>query len=185
MMKTYFMKLLKVNYAFFLIATLLVSCIKNIDLDQINDLKLSPVIEMPLIFFSVAQTDFVLNGFEVNEVSDVTRITAFDSSFIKSNLVKLEVDFEINNGFNRHFNMDFEFLDENDNSTYRFSQLTIASNQQNFKQTEIITIASNRAILSSKKVKITIHLLPSPAPLDLNVPVTFELKSAARIYIRT
>jgi len=179
------MKLLKLNFIVFLIGTLLVSCVKNLDFDQVNDLTLSPVIDMPLIFFKVEETDFIINGLEINEVSDFTRITAFENSFIKSNLVKIEVDFEINNKFNRGFTMVFEFLDENDNITYSFSQLAIAANQQNFKQTENINIATNLAVLSSKKMKITIHLLPSIIPLDPNVPASFELKSSGRLFIKT
>ena len=84
-----------------------ISCTDNLNFDNIN-LDIEPEYTSPLVFFKLDQRDFLdENNQEISVVSDITDFRVLDNAVLKENLVELAIDFEIENGFNRSFLVDF------------------------------------------------------------------------------
>ena len=160
------------------------SCMNNVGFSQIDDLTIDPVYNISLIYFNLNQTDFIENGIELDTIVDVTNFTIFDKyPVIRKNLTKLEATININNKFNRNFNVQFDFLDTNNIIVYSFQEFLISANNQTFTQTEVIDIETTPQFLTTKKMKITVILLPSSTPLDPFDMVTLNFQSAGKFYL--
>ncbi len=176
------MKILQIK-KLLILTILLSSCSDTLDFNQLKDLKLNPIYDVSLIYFTVKQSDFLVNGIELTTVSDITRFTTFENKFFRNNLLKAAINFEIENRFNRKFTIDFDFLDANNKVVYSFSQLLIPARERKFKQTQNIDITTNPLVLTSKKMKITIHLLQGVTPLDPHVKMFLLFKTSGKFYI--
>ena len=162
------------------------SCVKDIDFNQADDLELTPAYVASLIFTELDQTSFVTPvGTEITRITDITNIEIFEGSMINE-LEKLILDFEITNSFNRKFTLDFRFLDNNNSETYRIPRILINESVNKFQVKEEIVLATNQNILNSKKIEITLELLPSSdgSIIDINEKKTLIFKSAGTFYLR-
>ncbi len=164
--------------------TFLVSCTDNLNFDNIN-LELEPEVTFPLVFFELDQRDFLdENDQEITVVSDITFFRILDNSVLKDNLVELAIDFEIENGFNRSFLVDFIFLDEDENITYDIDDLTINAVDLDFSSTRSIVIETSPEFLNSTKIRVDVVLSPSSTILNPDIEKTFKFKSSGTFYLK-
>ena len=166
------------------------SCINNVDFTQVEDFSLTPIFKTPLVNFTVNQTDFfdLVNSLEITApVDDVSSFTLLRNKFVNENLIQVELEFEMNNQFDRNFQVKFRFLDDNDKVTHEFSTFNIFAKDATFKQKERIGVSANQLFLSSTKVKVSIVLSPSTdgSVIDPNNPQTLTFKSAGTYYLKT
>ena len=147
--------------ALFFVLFLFSSCVKQLDFDQVNDLSISPAYKSPLVYFTVNQTDFLLNTVEIPTITGEFPFTIIDNSLVKENLKEVELEFEINNQFSRDFTLGILLLDDNDIVTYSIPIVVINANTVLFTQKSNILIANNLLFLESTKIQFTISLLPS------------------------
>ncbi len=89
----------------------LISCTDNLNFDEIN-LNVDPIITAPLIYFELDQDDFfnTTSGAEIPMVTDTSDFRVFKSSAIRNDLIKAVFDFEIENRFDRSFEINIVFL---------------------------------------------------------------------------
>ena len=103
------------------IATL-TSCIKDVDFDQAEDIVLTPVLTSSILFTEVEASRFSEDGMELEIVRDsVANIEIFTDEFVKDNLVKAELFFEVTNSINRTFNLQIEFVNDADELQHTLS----------------------------------------------------------------
>jgi hypothetical protein len=169
---------------------LMTSCVKHVDFEQVDQFYLGPVFQSSLVYFTLNQINFfdTVNSVElVSPIDDVSGFTVLKNSFVRENLIKAQLEFEINNQFDRRFTVDIEFLDDDDKVTHKFSQFIVTANDHNFKRLEIIEISNNQAFLTSTKVKVSIELSPSSngSVIDPNQEQTLTFKSAGTFFLRT
>jgi len=175
---------------FLIFILMLSSCIKHVDFNQIEDFSAKPIFESSLVYFTLNQIDFfdVVNSVEVvTPIDDTSGFTILKSKFVKDNLIETELNFEVNNQFDRRFTVNITFLDDNNVETHRFNPIIVTENNQNFKQKEIIIIAGNEQFLLSTKVRVSIELSPSSdgSVLDPNTEQKLEFKSSGIFYLKT
>jgi len=175
---------------FLIFILMLSSCVKHLDLSQIEDFSAKPIFESSLVYFTLDQVDFfdVVNSVElVTPIDDTSGFTILKSKFVKDNLIKTELNIEVNNQFDRRFTVNITFLDENDVETHRFDPIIINENNHNFKQIETVFISGNEQFLLSTKVRISIELSPSSdgSVLDPNIEQKLEFKSSGIFYLKT
>ena len=184
------MKKLKSTPMFSIFILMLSSCFKHVDFNQIEDFSAKPIFESSLVYFTLNQIDFfdVVNSVEVvAPIDDTSGFTILKSKFVKDNLIETELNFEVNNQFDRRFTVNITFLDDNDVETHRFNPMIVTKNNQSFKQKEIIIIAGNEQFLLSTKVRVSIELSPSTdgSVLDPNIEQKLEFKSSGIFYLKT
>jgi len=161
-----------------------VSCSNNLNFDNIN-LEIEPEVTSPLVFFELDQKDFLdENDQEITVVSDITVFTIFDNTVLKDNLVELTLDFEIENGFDRSFLVDFVFLDEDENITYDVEDFSINAGDLDYSSTRSIVIETSPEFLNSIKVRVDVVLSPSTTTLNPDIEKTFKFRSSGTFYLK-
>lgn len=181
------MKFLKILLLVF-ITFFAVSCVKDVDFDQANDITLTPSYIVSLVNFKIPQTNLIdrVTGNEVLTITDESDIKILRTEEAQKYLEKLLLKVEIANTFNRDFIMTFNFLDDNDIATYKPIQLSVSAQDLAFKHEEEILVVSNSSFLKTTKVKATLQLQPSAdgSVIDTRKDDTFTLKSAATVFLR-
>ena len=173
-----------INIIFCIALIGLSSCIEELDFDQVEDIKLTPTYTVSLIYSNLPQTFLVSpTGVELEKVSDVTEINIFGNS-TADRLTKIDLEFEITNPFDRRFTLDFKFLNGNSVETHTIPTIQVEENVSNFKVREEILLTQNSSILDSKKIEITLKLLPSTdgSIIDINDNKSFIFQSAGTFY---
>lgn len=175
---------------FLFILWMISSCVKHVDFNQVEDFSVEPVIKSSLVYFTLNQINFfdVVNSVEVvTPIDDVSGFTLLKNSFIRNNLLRAKLEFQINNQFDRRFTVNIQFLDDNNLPTHTFDPFIVTANNPSFKQIEEIEVANNQSFLSSTKVKVSIELSPSSngSTIDPNQEQTLEFKSAGTFFLKT
>ena len=162
----------------------LFSCSSNLNFDNTN-LEIEPEVTIPLVFFELDQRDFLdENDQEITVVSDITVFRIFDNTVLKDNLVELTIDFEIENGFDRSFLLDFVFLDEDENITYDVEDFSINTGNLDYSSTRSIVIETSPEFLNSIKVRVDVVLSPSTTILNPDIEKTFKFRSSGTFYLK-
>ena len=161
-----------------------VSCTNNLNFDNIN-LELEPEFTSPLVFFELDQRDFLdENDQEITVMSDITIFRILDNTVLKDNLVELAIDFEIENGFDRSFLVDFVFLDEDENITYNIDDFSINAGDLDYSSTRSIVIETSPEFLNSTKVRVDVVLSPSSTMLNPDIEKIFKFRSSGTFYLK-
>ena len=161
-----------------------VSCTNNLKFDNIN-FEIEPEVTLPIVFLKLDQRDFLdENNQEITVISDITDFRVLNNTVVKENLVELAIDFEIENGFNRSFLVDFIFLDEDENITYNVDDLSVNAGNLNYSSTRSILIETTPEFLNSTKIRVDVFLSPSSTILNPDIEKTFKFRSSGTCYIK-
>ncbi|MFH6992341.1 hypothetical protein [Flavobacterium sp. FlaQc-48] len=167
-----------------LLSFLFISCSSDLDFDQTKDLKLEPVFVANLAYFNVPATQFANSG--GGQVAfDVQEFDAFKEKFFRDNLVKAELDFEIENTIIRAFTVDVLLLGTNDQVLETDSYpIPAYSGTTNIIKYPTEVFENQRLDLLKKTVKIAFFVRMAPGPvLDQNSTGSLKLRSGATVYM--
>jgi hypothetical protein len=161
----------------------LISCIDNLNFDEIN-LNVDPIITVPLINFELDQDDFFnsSSGTEIPTITDISDFRVFESSDIRNEIIKTVFDFEIENRFDRSFEVNVVFFDGNDNITQIIPALNIVSEDLDYVATYSVEIENSPTFLSSRKVSVEVKLIPSSSQIDPNIYQTIKFRSTGTFH---
>lgn len=180
-MKKYFNKL--ISCVLFIACSF--SCSSDLDFNQVNDLKLEPVVVGNFSHFDVPATAFVASdGSEYNLAFDDQEFDVFRDKYLKSYLQKADFYFEINNTINRSFELSIVLMGANDNAleTIKFIIPAYSGSSNLISRTEIFENARLDVLKSAKKIGFIIAMDPGPA-LDKNSTGSLILRSSATVYL--
>lgn len=113
-------KNLTIPFLIVFIFFLLASCVKDTDFNQAEDIALTPIIELDLIFFNIDAGEFFDEKTSTPRltVTDTTEIRFLDDQEIQESLIRAEFLFRFTNSIPREFSVDFQFLSEENDTTY-------------------------------------------------------------------
>ena len=160
------------------------SCVKDTDFDQAENITLTPVVELDLIYFDLDAADFYND--ETNPprltVSDTTEIRFLDDTEIQESLKKAEFLFVFTNTIPRSFQADFQFLDVANETTYATSTTVAEGSPENAVVSEFTeTVEGNDILALTQADKVVVSLtLPSS---DVNLEGSLNLKSKTTYYL--
>ncbi len=99
---------------------LFTACIKETDFDQAEDIALTPVVELDLIYFNLQASNFfdTINSNPILTLTDTTEIKFLDDTTLQESLKQAEFYFKFTNSIPRNFQVDFQFLSETNDTTY-------------------------------------------------------------------
>lgn len=162
----------------------LISCTDNLNFDEIN-LNVEPVLTVPLIYFDLDQNDFFdyTSDSEIPLITDTSDFRVFKSSAIRNDVFKIVFDFEIENRFDRSFEINIVFYDGNDNITRTIPSFNIGAQDLNFVASDSIDIAASPVFLTSRKVKVELKLNPSSTQIDPNIYQLIKFKSIGTFHL--
>lgn len=161
------------------------SCINNADFDQIN-LDIEPIMNIPMVYFELDQLDFfdIDNNQEIEFRTDITDLDIFQSSTVRSNLYRLDLNYNIEKDFIRTVTFFVDFLDDNDNITFSFVPIGLNPAINDISATQVLDTEANPQIFATTKVRVTVRLSPGTAQLDPDVERFIKFRSLGVFYLR-
>lgn len=89
------------------------SCVKDVDLDQREEIVIPPTAAIDLIYFDLSSNDLI-NGPGGNlRAVDETRLEFLDDDYIQTSLMRADFNFRFANSFQNAFTVNFLFKSEN------------------------------------------------------------------------
>jgi hypothetical protein len=159
------------------------TCTKDVDFNQIDDLEINPIVESSIIYFNAPASQFYNNG-EITVTQDFVLVDIFNNSITLDYLTKAEFTFESTNSINREFQLQMDFVDQNDIIQYSVILSAPPSPTNADIVTEQFVVFEGNALLALKstvKIEFTITLL-SGNPINQNTVGDIQLKSKGLFY---
>lgn len=167
-----------------ILAFFALSCSSNLDFNQVNDLKATPVIVANLASFDIQANQFVNAGIEQTLAGDLLNFDIFSDSYFNDSLTRVDFYFEFNNTINRGYTINLYFLDSKNSTLYTIPlDVPAYSGTQNLvTKTEVFQ--NTNLVLLKKTSKIAFVLTMQPDPLlDENSVGSLKLRSSATVYL--
>jgi len=169
------------------ICVFITSCIKDVDFQQAQNVAISPIFDVSLIYFQEPASSFVNDGVEMQVTQDTLRIDIFSDQFIVDNLIKAEFLFEGVNTINRAYEAKIDFLDDNDALQHTFT-LSIPASPNNIEiiteEIEIFEDNTLDALKMTTRLVFTLTLFDSDdgSILTENSPGLLRFRSKGTFY---
>ena len=146
------------------------SCVKDTDFDQADDILLTPVIELDLIYFNLEASDFFDSNTSnpILTIRDTTDLR-FLNDGISNDLVRAEFYFKFTNSIPRNFDVLFQFLGEQNDTTYVTQTSVLEGSIQSPVITEFLHNVEGDAIselTQASKVVVSVTIPSSNANLE-------------------
>ncbi|RKS44943.1 hypothetical protein BC962_2615 [Gillisia mitskevichiae] len=161
-----FVKPLKTPILLLLFSVVIFSCVKGVDLDQTEEIALTPDLQVSLLVFDVTNTDFIDKdtGEFTAVIRDTVRLEFLDDSYIQDDLNNVEFSFRYTNSFPQPFRNKISFLSENDRVQHSLEFEINKGEKDNPAVTEWIEFIENEridVIKKSIKMVVEIEVLPN------------------------
>lgn len=179
-MKALFIKRILV---FGILVFLFNSCSSNLDFNQVNTLKVEPVVVSNLASFEILANQFDMNGVEQSSIAASSNFDIFSDPNFANHLLKADFNFEIMNSINRGFSIDIVLLDANDNPLYTIISGVPASSSS-FKFTETFSGSKLSLLEQTRKIAFAIHLNPGIPTLTSSSLGSLKLRSGITAYLK-
>lgn len=155
---------------------LVCSCVKDVDFDQAQNITLTPVVELDLIYFNLDAGDFfdTISNTQRLTVRDTTEIRFLDDTGVQESLKRAEFLFNFTNTINREFQVEFQFINEMNQETYYTSTTVSAGNVGNPVATQFIENVEGPEILELTMadrvvVSVTVETIDETVAGELNL----------------
>lgn len=158
-------------------------CVRDLDLDQTDNIKLEPKYDLDLFHLNISPDNFVdSNGdTETTEVHQVTHLDFINDKVVQDDLKQIDLDFKTLNSFTQSFQTTFVFLDAAGNATYTIEVEIPGSPNGSpiiYTQKEVLTEEALELFKTSVDLDVTAILTLDSQPID----GTLEFKSKALFY---
>lgn len=172
---------LKICTRFFVLSLLFCafSCVKDIDIDQAQEIVIPPTAAIDLVHATLGVTDFLPQGEQGPLVAyDEVRLEFLDDDYIQNGLVQADFNFLLINTFSQDLSATFVFRSDNNTARYTVDVDIPAgspSSPTTIDYTEIIGLDEIDAIKESIKMSVEIEMVPNSEAIE----GTLQLKSKA------
>ncbi|KFF06196.1 hypothetical protein [Flavobacterium reichenbachii] len=160
------------------------SCSSDLDFDQINDLKLKPVVVANLAYFDVRANQLLDNG-GTHVLYDTREFDVFKDKFFTNDLLKAEFDFEVENTINRAFTLNQRLINANgdilETISYPVPAYTGSSNVIKYP-TEVFENQRLELLKQTAKIDFELIIAAGP-PLNAGSTGSIKLRSSATVYL--
>jgi len=173
--RMYLQKLLYKVLLFSLIIIGAISCVKDVDLDQTDEISLQPKVQVDLLIFDVDEVDFIDPETTAlrTVIKDTVRLEFLDDSYIQDDLNKVEFSFKYTNTFPQDFNTTIYLLSENDRTQRKIDLIVKGGSSTSPEITEIIDFVDTAEI---DMIKRSIKMVVEVAVVPNKEPFVGELK---------
>lgn len=99
--------------AFLPLLFVLVSCVKDIDISQHEEVLFTPEAAIDLIYFTIDSQDFSTDSNGNVRAADATRLEFLDDDYIQSGLMRADFEYRFTNTFQKDLTAHIKFLAPN------------------------------------------------------------------------
>ncbi len=174
-------------FAVIFLCLLVFACVKDTDFDQAEDIALTPVVELNLIYFDIEAGDFYddINDIPLLTLSDTTEIRFLNDSEIQESLRRADFFFKFTNSIPRNFQVEFQFISEQNDTTYATQTTVAEGNLQTPVITEFEEIIEGDEILQLTMAnRVVVSVTISDASPDLEGNLNLQSKTTYYLDIR-
>ena len=107
--------------AFLPLLFMLLSCVKDVELDQYHEIVIPTAASMDLVYFTLNETDFFTPSGELITPADDLRLEFLDDDYIQNGLVEAEFQFQITHTFQESFTVWVSFFSESGSLQHKFA----------------------------------------------------------------
>ena len=170
-------------FGIFILSIISFSCSSDLDFNQVNDVKLEPVVVANLASFDIPADEFVTNGIENTVSGDLLNFKVFQDSFFDTSLTKADFFFEFNNTINRAYRINLVLLDANNSPLYTipFDVPAYAGTQNLVTKTETFQNGQINILKNTSKIAFVVTMLPGPGLSETSLG-SLKLRSSATVY---
>lgn len=148
-----------------------ISCVKDVDLNQAGDISLQPEMQVDLVITNVDEIDFMdTNTNQLKRViRDTVRLEFLDDDYIQDDLVRVEFSFRYINTFPQTFNSKIFFLSENNRQQHLVDFYIGTGSEEDPAISENIEfIGEDRINVVKRSIKmvVEIEVLPNSQPFN-------------------
>lgn len=160
------------------------SCSSDLDFDQANDLKVSPVIVGNLIYFDIPVVDFPNDhGLGFSFAFKPQNFDIFRDKYLNKYLQEADFYFEVDNTINREFTVEMELLDENNQNLYSIYFDVPAYNGINEITTKKEVFKGANLRLLKRTRNMGVNITAKPSSISNSTTGSFKLRSSATLYL--
>tara|TARA_R110000850_G_scaffold16697_6_gene51849 strand:- start:41691 stop:42236 length:546 start_codon:yes stop_codon:yes gene_type:complete len=149
----------------------LLSCVKDTDFEQADDIALTPEAEVNFLYFTLTIDDFESQSISEEELAviDTTEIRFLDDEFAIENITRADFFFKVTNTFPVGLDVNLRFLSE-DNVPYYEINFPIALSENNSPEvtefTQVVSMEEIEQLTQNDKVAVRINIESDNQDLD-------------------
>lgn len=175
---------LAVPMCIILACILLTGCVKDTNFDEAENITLTPVVELDLIYFNLTASDFFDSSTSNPRltVTDTTELPFLDDGFAQEDLKKADFLFKFNNSIPRNFDVNFQFLTSENQETYSTQTSVDQGSPQNPQPTDFTQTVEGQdltELTQASKVVVSVTIASS----NENLEGELNLKSKTTYYL--
>lgn len=141
------------------------SCVKDVDLDQYEEIVLSPEAAIDLIFFTVTNDDFSSTSGGGTTARDETRLDFLDDDYIQNNLVRADFNFRFANTFQNQLTATIRLLSPSNSVQHTIViPIPAGSSDQPVTVDYTETISQGQISRVRRSIKLSVEI-SSPDPI--------------------
>ncbi|MDG1064242.1 MAG: hypothetical protein P8O93_07335 [Flavobacteriaceae bacterium] len=166
-----------------LLFPLLTSCVKDTDFDQLQEVVITPEVDVNLLFFEINSNEFVdpVTGLPRMVLSDVTDIPFLDDSDTQEGIIRADFLYEFDNFTSIDYQVTISFRRGADNVTYSVDFIVPAgavANPQSHIVLDQVEAPQIYDLTQANKMAVTVDplgQLPAGGSLVMRSKATFYL----------
>ena len=170
------------NFMLLSLLLLVGGCASELDFDQVEQFELEPVYVGNLTYFDIKAADYPTSSI-AKIILDQQDFSPFQQAFMRENLIKSELYFEVENTIQRSFLIQFEMLNASGGVIYTIPISIGASTGGvvNVTHTDIFEGAKLSALKQMTQVRFVL-LMQSGVPITSTSTGNLKLRSGATLY---
>lgn len=156
---------------------------KDTDFDQAENIALTPVVELNLIYFNVVAQEFFdsISSNPILTIRDTTELRFLDDGGVQESLKRAEFYFKFTNSIPREFSVNFQFLNVLNVETYATQTTVSEGAEANPIITEFTQNVEGEDILNLTQADKVVVSVTIPSS-DENLEGSLNLKSKTTYY---
>ena len=171
----------RIKIAFLPLLFLVFSCVKDVDLDQIDEIVIPPTAAIDLVYFDLEAPDLEDTSRDTKAASDDLRLEFLDDDYIQEGLIRADFIYKFINTFPQPATATIKFLSES-NSVRHQIIIDIPAGSDSapavVNVSDIINQDQISRIRNSIKMSVDIELFPNAEALE----GTLKMESKAYYY---
>lgn len=144
---------------------LLVSCFKDVDFEQAQDIQLAPDIDVDLLFYQLNENDFIdsQDNIYTPVIRDTVRLEFLDDDYIQDGLVFAEFHFRHENSLPNDIQSKIRFLNSNGREEFSVNYLIPAGSADSLAVIDTVHVMEGNNIV---RVRRSIQMLVELEMID-------------------
>ncbi|GAB2780239.1 hypothetical protein [Salinimicrobium soli] len=153
----------------FLLFLVMQSCVKDVDIDQYQEIVIPPTAALDLVYFTLSAENFLNSSGQVQTAKDEVRLEFLDDDYIQDGLVGANFNFIFYNTFPQAFSVTVKLLATNNSVRYQFP-VEVPPGQPGtptvVNYTELVPASRINDIKRSIKLVVEVEMQPNSEPIE-------------------